>query len=146
MVKRSDAWEEFLEVWEQFRVAANDPSSVIVVEGERDRRSLRRLGVTGQVVLLHSGRGFSQLTRSLSGPGHRIVVLTDWDREGGHLAHRLSELLAAEGALVDGETRRRLARVLRGEVVHVEGLAGWARRMAENAGAPLDHWFRAASD
>ncbi|MCI4353495.1 MAG: toprim domain-containing protein [Thermoplasmata archaeon] len=141
MDRSTDGWEEFRKLWDDFLQRANDDSTVVVVEGEKDRRSLKRLGVTGRVVLLHSGRGLSQLTRSLMISGQRIVVLTDWDREGGHLAHRLTELLAAEGNLVDAEFRRRLARVLRGEVVHVEGLAGWARRTAERAGAPLDHWF-----
>ncbi|MCI4347404.1 MAG: toprim domain-containing protein [Thermoplasmata archaeon] len=141
MDRSAESWEEFRELWSDFLHRANDASTIVVVEGEKDRRSLKRLGVTGRVVLLHSGRGLSQLTRSLADAGHRVVVLTDWDREGGHLAHRLTELLAAEGTTVDADFRRRLARVLRGEVVHVEGLAGWARRNAERGGAPLDHWF-----
>jgi 5S rRNA maturation endonuclease (ribonuclease M5) len=144
MERRADAWEEFLKLWEEFLARSKDDSTVIVVEGERDRRSLQRLGVSGRVVLFHSGRGLSQLTRALAKPGQRVVVLTDWDREGGHLAHRLTELLVAEGVQVDVDFRRRLARALRGEIAHVEGLAGWARRSAERAGAPLDHWFRTA--
>lgn len=142
MERRAEAWEEFRRLWETFLTCANDPDSITVVEGERDRGSLRRLGVSGHVALFHSGRGLSQLTRTLSRPGQRVIVLTDWDREGGNLAHRLDELLAAEGVRADTDFRRRLARALRGEVVHVEGLAGWARRGAERAGAPLDHWFR----
>ncbi|MGA7860895.1 MAG: toprim domain-containing protein [Thermoplasmata archaeon] len=146
MERRVEAWEGFLKLWEEFLSGTSDGSTIIVVEGERDRRSLKLLGVSGRVVLLHSGRGLSQLTRSLSKPGLRVVVLTDWDREGGHLAHRLTELLVAEGVQVDAEFRRRLARALHGEVAHVEGLAGWARRTAERAGAPLDHWFRNPGD
>lgn len=141
MERDGDGWSGFLRIWEEFLLTANDPSTVVVVEGERDRRSLRHLGVTGRIVLFHSGHGLSRLTRTLSTPGSRIVLLTDWDREGGHLAHRLTELLVAEGIRVDAEFRRRLARALRGEVVHVEGMAGWARRTAERAGAPLEHWI-----
>lgn len=141
MARSTEGWEEFRKLWSDFLHGSSDASTVVVVEGEKDRRSLKRLGVTGRIVLIHSGRGLSQLTRSLADPGRRVVLLTDWDREGGHLAHRLTELLAAEGTSVDAEFRRRLARVLRGEVVHVEGLAGWARRNAERVGAPLDHWF-----
>jgi 5S rRNA maturation endonuclease (ribonuclease M5) len=141
MDQRGQVWEDFLKLWEDFLSAANDESTVIVVEGDRDRRSLRSLGVSGQILLLHSGRGMSRLTRSLSHPGKKVVVLTDWDREGGQLAHRLVELLTAEGVSVDAEFRRRLTRVLRGEVAHVEGLAGWARRSAERAGLPLDAWL-----
>lgn len=140
--RRVEAWEGFRRLWDEFLTTANDIGSITVVEGERDRTSLRRLGVSGQVILFHNGRGLSELTRSLTRTGRRVILLTDWDREGGHLAHRLGELLAAEGVRADSEFRRQLARTLRGEVVHVEGLAGWARRTAERAGAPLDHWFR----
>lgn len=88
----------------------------------------------------------SRLVRTLSDPRRRIIVLTDWDREGGHLAHRLLELLGAEGVSVDRDFRRRLARALRGEVAQVEGLAGWAHRAAEREGAPFDQWFPGAAD
>lgn len=146
MERQGEAWEQFLKLWENFLSVANDADTVVVVEGERDRRSIQLLGVTGRVVLLHSGRGMSRLTRALSSPGQHIVLLTDWDREGGHLAHRLSELLGAEGVPVDAEFRRQLSRALHGEVAHVEGLAGWARRTAERAGAPLDHWLLRTGD
>jgi 5S rRNA maturation endonuclease (ribonuclease M5) len=142
MDRRADAWQEFLKLWEEFLLKAKDDSMVVVVEGERDRKSLRFLGVSGRIVLFHSGQRLSELSHMLARPGQRVVVLTDWDRAGGHLAHRLTELLAGEGVAVDVEFRRRLARALRGEVAHVEGLAGWARRSAERAGAPLDHWFQ----
>jgi 5S rRNA maturation endonuclease (ribonuclease M5) len=142
MERRVEAWQDFLKLWEEFLTGANEDSTVVVVEGERDRRSLAKLGVSGHVVLFHSGQRISELTRTLSKPGRRVVILTDWDRAGGHLAHRLAELLAGEGVEVDAEFRRRLAKALRGEVAHVEGLAGWARRSAERAGAPLDHWLQ----
>ncbi|MGC2289392.1 MAG: toprim domain-containing protein [Thermoplasmata archaeon] len=146
MERGAEAWESFIKLWEEFLSGTQDDATTIVVEGERDRRSLKRLGVSGRVVLFHSGRGLSRLTQTLSRPGQRVVILTDWDREGGHLAHRLTELLVAEGVQVDADFRRRLAKVLRGEVAHVEGLAGWARRSAERAGAPLDHWFENLSE
>ncbi len=146
MERAAEVWQGFLKLWEEFLSGTNEDSTVVVVEGERDRRSLRLLGVSGRVVLLHSGRGMSQLTRALSRPGQRVVILTDWDREGGHLAHRLAELLLAEGVHVDTEFRRKLARALHGEVAHVEGLAGWAHRSAERAGAPLDHWLRVPAE
>ena len=114
-----------------------------MVEGERDRASLRRLGVSGEIFLFHSGRGLSRLTRTLANGHRHVLVLTDWDREGGHLAHRLSELLAAEGVRFDVEFRRRLAKAVRGEVAHVEGLATWATGAAARAGVPLEELTRA---
>ncbi len=133
------AWEEFLRVWEALTAAAVEPGTVLVVEGERDRRALRRLGYPGTVVLVHRGATLSELTQALAGRHRRVILLTDWDAEGGDLARRLRGFLASGPARLDLEYRRRLARVLRGEVTHVEGLFAWARRMAERSGAPLDH-------
>jgi 5S rRNA maturation endonuclease (ribonuclease M5) len=141
---RRQQWEEFLELWLRFLSECARPGTVIVVEGERDRRSLRRLGVDGHIVLVHDGHSLAHVSQSLAKPGSRVVVLTDWDTEGGHLAQKLREFLESERLSFDLDFRCRLARVLRGEVVHVEGLAGWARRSAEREGAPLDHFLAAA--
>jgi 5S rRNA maturation endonuclease (ribonuclease M5) len=137
------AFEEFLELWEKFLRDADAPGTVTLVEGERDRRSLRRLGTTGTIVLVHRGRSLSETARALA-DSRRVIVMTDWDTEGGHLAQRLKEHLEAETVGLDLEYRRRLARLLRGELVHVEGLYGWARRIAERQRRPLE--FALADD
>jgi 5S rRNA maturation endonuclease (ribonuclease M5) len=72
--------------------------------------------------------------------------MTDWDTEGGHLAQRLREFLEADRPRLDLEYRRRIARIVRGELVHVEGLHGWARRLAERQGLVLDDLLDGADD
>lgn len=140
---RRDVWPEFLELWEELCQASRAPGATVVVEGERDRASLRRLGLPGAIVLLHHGRTLSQVAQELGRARGRVIVLTDWDVEGGHLAQRLRELLPGPAA-VDLEFRRRIAQLLHGDLAHVEGLAGWARRTAEGIGAPLEHFVRPA--
>jgi len=130
----------FLELWARLRVESLEAGCVIVVEGERDRRSLRRLGLAGPVTLVHRGDSLATTAHRLARQSRRVIVLTDWDGEGGLLARRLREFLEAEPVSLDLEYRRRLARILRGELVHVEGLHGWARREAERHGATLDHF------
>ncbi len=141
MTKGTDATAtlaEFAELWQNFRAQCEAPGTIVVVEGERDRRSVARLGVPARIFVLHGGRTLAESAEELVREGRRVVLLTDWDTEGGHLAHRLTEFLAAERLVLDLDTRRRLARVLRGELVHVEGLYGWARRLAEKQGETLD--------
>jgi 5S rRNA maturation endonuclease (ribonuclease M5) len=130
--------EEFVQLWQRFRSECDPPGTFVVVEGERDRRSVARLGVPATLFVLHGGRTLAGTAEELVRRSRRVVVLTDWDTEGGHLAHRLAEFLEAERPELDLETRRRLARVLRGELVHVEGLYGWARRLAEKHGESID--------
>ena len=112
--------------------------TVVVVEGERDRVSLRKLGYPGTILKLHHGRALSGTAHDLVGASRRVIVLTDWDTEGGHLAQRLREFLEAEALVLDLDYRRRLARIVRGELVHVEGLYGWARRLAERDGRSIE--------
>jgi 5S rRNA maturation endonuclease (ribonuclease M5) len=139
-IRRS--FPEFIELVEELRVESERPGTILLVEGERDRSALRRLGVRGPIALVHHGRSLSGLAEELRSTGRRVIVLTDWDGEGGHLARRIREFLEADSLELDLAFRRRLGTILRGELVHVEGLAGWARRMAERSGAPLDHFLQ----
>lgn len=138
---RVAAWPEFLDWLDRARSTAAVSGTAVLVEGERDRRSLRGLGIEGPVVLVHRGARLPEVARQLTVEYRRVIVLTDLDTEGGHFAHRLGELLAPGGVAVDSEFRRELASILHGEVTHVEGLLGWARRTAELEGAPLEHFL-----
>jgi len=137
-------FDEFWELWGRLQSECRRPGAVVVVEGERDRRALRRLGLEGSIALVHRGRTISATAQSLSAPGHHVIILTDWDTEGGHLAQALSKFLGAGRSGPDLEYRRRLARILRGELVHVEGLYGWARRTAEKSNRSLAQLLEAA--
>jgi 5S rRNA maturation endonuclease (ribonuclease M5) len=134
----AETLSEFLVLWERLRAESEAPGTVVVVEGDRDRTALRRLRIRGRILKVHRGRTLAGTAHDLVGASRRVVVLTDWDAEGGHLARRLKEFLEAERLELDLEYRRRLARIVRGELVHVEGLYGWARRLAERAGQPLE--------
>ncbi len=139
--QRIAVWPEFLELWERLLRASAEPGTVILVEGDRDRRSLRRLRVPGPIRLIHRGQSLAAVAEGLTQGVQRVIVLTDWDTEGGHFARRLRDFLGPSSIDLDLDFRRELARVLRGEVSHVEGLAGWARRTADRAGAPLEHFL-----
>ena len=138
------AFDEFWELWGRLQVESRAPGTVVVVEGERDRRSLRRLGIRGTVVLVHRGRTLSETAHHLSATARRIIILTDWDTEGGHLAQHLREFLGSGRRGPDLEYRRRLAHLLRGELAHVEGLYGWAVHAAETGSRSLPQLLEAA--
>ncbi len=133
-----DAFDRFVELWEQLLAEEDGGATALVVEGERDRSSVRRLGWGGPVVVVHRGHPVSATAHGLVAARGKVIVLTDWDAEGGHLARRLRDFLEAEPVRLDLDYRRRLARVLRGELTHVEGLYGWARRQAERRGETLE--------
>ncbi len=136
------AFEAFVELWQKLKSASEEEGAVVVVEGERDRRALRRLGLDGPILLIHRGETLSKTAHRLVGQSRPVILLTDWDAEGGQFARRLKGFLEAERVDLDLEYRRRFAHILRGELVHVEGLYGWARRIAEQLGGTLDQFVR----
>jgi len=135
---RDRAWEEFLEVWCDLRERARSPGTVIVVEGERDRAALAALRIEGEVVALHRGQPLAHVAHRIAERARTVVILTDWDTKGGQLARRFRIFLEALPLTLDLESRRRLAKAVRGEVAHVEGLAGWSRRAADRAGTTVE--------
>ncbi|MHB8633397.1 MAG: toprim domain-containing protein [Thermoplasmatota archaeon] len=91
---------------ERLRLAAD--AGTVVVEGARDAQALEWLGIGGRHVRLHRGHPLDAVIEELAGAAPPVVLLLDWDRTGGILAHRLEESLRARVAL-DVECRRRLA-------------------------------------
>jgi 5S rRNA maturation endonuclease (ribonuclease M5) len=139
-------FEEFRELWGKLLAEADGSRTVLVVEGERDRRAVQGLGWSGPVVLVHRGRPISATASGLVAARAKVIVLTDWDTEGGHLARRLRDFLTAEQVRLDLDYRRRFGRILRGELTHVEGLFGWARRQVDRRGETLDRLTEGADD
>lgn len=137
---RDQTWTAFLDLWDELLEEGRTPGTVIVVEGENDVRSLRRLGVDGRILALHRGHRLPILAKDLGRSAVRVVLLFDWDAQGGRWTRQMRDLLTPGTVEVDLDLRRRLAGTTRGEVVHVEGLYGWARRLAETNGAPLEHF------
>ena len=106
------------------RSAAGVP---IVVEGRRDLEALRRLGVDGRVFCLKAA-GVSRVgfLEKLDGFGD-VVLLTDFDREGGELRLWLYEELLRRGVLADDFAWRRFRALARVEVRSVEELPRFFR-------------------
>jgi len=103
--------------------------SVIVVEGIRDRDSLRKIGITGRILCLQSSRknafGFVE---ELRGVGD-VIVLTDFDREGTFLARRLARILNAERMRGNLILWRDLRRLTRSDIRSIEELPKYYQRL-----------------
>ena len=93
---------------------------VILIEGPRDARAMRRLGFRGPMVTVgalgRSGVGVLADAR-------RVVILTDLDREGATLASRFVKTLNHEGIKTSLSERRRLKAASRGVFLHIENLS-----------------------
>jgi 5S rRNA maturation endonuclease (ribonuclease M5) len=74
-----------------------------LVEGEKDKKALERLGIRN-IVLIQP----VSLAKVAGEVGSDVILLTDYDRRGELMAQRLAELLHNEGVRVDVSYRREL--------------------------------------
>jgi 5S rRNA maturation endonuclease (ribonuclease M5) len=118
---------------------------MIVVEGQKDRESLRRMGITGPIQCLQSSRqnalGFVESLQRTK----RIVVLTDFDREGNSLAKKLARSLNAQSLQVNLVLWKKLRELTRSDVRSIEELPKYLERLSAEAYNPTRRKHTSAS-
>ena len=80
--RRARLLDEFEEILEKLK-ADSRIGIPIIVEGERDAESLRRLGVSGEIITVRSIRGLRR--RFEREDVREVILLLDLDREGEHV-------------------------------------------------------------
>ncbi len=107
----------------------SDKGGVIVVEGQRDRDSLRKMGIKGTILCLQSSRkntvGFAEGLDD----GRNIIVLTDFDRQGVALAKRLTRALNSQKIHTNLVLWRELRGLTRSDVRSIEELPKFYYRL-----------------
>ncbi|MDG6220459.1 MAG: topoisomerase [Candidatus Thermoplasmatota archaeon] len=128
--------EEQLEDLERWLEDIKKEPGPIVVEGSKDIEALRNLGIGGEILKINQGDSMVVFCERLAGR-ERVIVLTDWDRKGGHLARILSEGLQANGVKYDMEYRARLSRIVKRDIKDVEGVYSHYHRLKTEWGEKL---------
>jgi 5S rRNA maturation endonuclease (ribonuclease M5) len=101
---------------------AASKGTLVVVEGEKDVKALRRLGIEGNFQKLSSGGTLLNFLEGLS--GHRdIILLTDFDRAGTKLLNFCAEHLKRIGTKPDIEFWKGLRKLVHKDVKDIQGLA-----------------------
>jgi len=80
--RRARLLDEFEEILEKLK-ADSRIGIPIIVEGERDAESLRRLGVSGEIITVRSIRGLRR--RFEREDVREVILLLDLDKEGEHV-------------------------------------------------------------
>jgi 5S rRNA maturation endonuclease (ribonuclease M5) len=65
----------------------------VVVEGKKDLQALRKLGLSGDIIPLHSGKGLYEFSEELAERFAKVVLLLDWDAKGETLFTSLTDNL-----------------------------------------------------
>lgn len=100
----------------------SERGTVIIVEGTRDRDSLRSIGVTGRIICMQSSRQNPIGLIEKLGDTRGVLVLTDFDREGVSLAKRLARHLNSQKIHANLVIWRDLRRLTRSDIRSIEEL------------------------
>jgi len=107
----------------------------VIVEGPKDVKALRRLGILGPVFCAKSRRlGLVDFLESIAAHSE-VIILTDFDKEGRALAWRLSRDLSSMRVKANVEIWKQLKALIRSEIVGIESLGRYLDRRA--AGPPM---------
>ncbi|MEM2095801.1 MAG: hypothetical protein QXI02_01950 [Candidatus Caldarchaeum sp.] len=106
-MSREEVYEEVRKILKRL-VDESDEETVVLVEGVRDVRTLRKMGFMGRIIL--QSRLHTELNRVP--PTTRVILLLDFDREGMKNTAKLYKQLTGFGYRVDDTYHRRL-RVLK---------------------------------
>lgn len=118
----------------------------IIVEGPRDRKSLRALDLHGEIISLNRGMSVFALCESIARRHREAIILTDWDAKGGRLARQLRGALTANGMRYDDDLRARLTHLCRKDIKDVESLHAFVKSIEAKAHSrdhakPSKRWY-----
>jgi len=98
--------EAAIKLLEQLKTDA-ESGIPILVEGLRDKKALKELGVSGNLVQLQVTKSLDAIAEELARGRHRrVIILTDPDSEGGKIAARIASLLEQYGTHPDLRYRK----------------------------------------
>ena len=118
-------------------LAETSLAAPIIVEGKRDTKALRALGIVGEIIELNVGKGVVEFCEGVARKHRKVILLTDWDAKGGKLFRALGDCLKSLDVKADGAFRRGLARLAKKGAKDVEGVPGFILWLAEQDGAGL---------
>ena len=100
----------------------------ILVEGEKDKKALKKLNVKGKIITVNNGRSLIDFCDWLAKKYNEIIILTDWDRKGGFLRKRIQENLKGRIKCI---TRYRKGFSKHTMIKTVEGLPSYIKTMTK---------------
>lgn len=102
---------------------------VVVVEGKKDVRSLRAIGVSGEIVVF---TGFASTADNLKDSD--VIILTDFDSKGMEIEKGLVKALISYGKIPDVEIKRKIFSSVRKEISKVEEIHTFYEKIKEEIG------------
>ncbi len=131
----NETLEKMTKLLEDLNEASSDIP--IIVEGRWDEKALRNLGIEGRIVVLNDGHSVLATCEELSKNWRLAIILMDWDRKGGQLAHLLRNALESCDMKYNTDFRAKMSYLAKKETKDVEGLPSFIGRLREATGKTI---------
>lgn len=120
------------EIHEIFRkLGKQSMDTVVIVEGKKDRSSLRKLGVKGKIVCMkNSGQILFDFLDQLK--CREVILLVDFDEYGSSLARTITQYLEGKRVKVNSVFWKRIRSLVRRYVKDVEGLPSYLEKLKKS--------------
>jgi len=130
--------EEINKLLEELRQISSE-GALVIVEGKRDIKSLRSLGVKGEILPVKaSGRSFIDVLAEMEQRRvAEVILLMDFDRRGREWTTRLAKHLEAMRAKPNLTFWRRLLSLAGRDVKDIESLARYIKTLKEKIGKDI---------
>lgn len=103
----------------------------VIVEGKKDAVALKQLGLSGEMIILHRGKGLYEFCEDIAGRFAKVILLMDWDTRGERLYKSISESLG--GHWEEFAPLRETIKILcRKDINDIEGIPKLLSRLEGN--------------
>jgi len=126
--KKDKDYEDLLETIERIKEIARE-GIPIVVEGKKDKASLENLGIEGNYIILNGSKKELPYEEVIS--YKKVLILTDFDREGNKVAKSLIKSLQSLGINPLLNERNYFYKKVGRRVKQVEGIVSYLRKSTQ---------------
>ena len=105
-MKRDRDLQRFLRIRDLISSLNNIDELIIVVEGVSDRNGLRTIGINKEIIVYNERYFWSKILKGTA-TSKKILILTDFDREGEEINNRIERRIEAYGYVILRGWRRR---------------------------------------
>lgn len=119
-----------MEVLEELKELSAD--HIILIEGLKDKKALSSIEINGEIFMIQSEGGPIRAAEYVYEHGKKAVIMADWDRKGGVIAHELECQLSALGLEYDSGIRAKLSFLCKKYIKDVESLDTLLERLSSD--------------
>ena len=124
---------EKIQLFVEKLAADSTKGCLIIVEGQKDHRALRQLGINGKILMAKTSRkSFLDLISEIEkNPSRQVILFLDFDRRGKELTKRLIQHLESVRIKTNTNYWKELQALTGRDVKDIESLPTYLRTLSK---------------